>query len=120
MQNPEKGTTVRITIKVENGDFSYDSSRPIVIVYRNQWIEWKCEPEYAFAVHLGWNSPQDVKKNSPFEKGRYRAEKGGIIKVKVEHDAQYGRYEYFVAVFDEKEIWTDDPDFIIPRRPKGH
>ena len=113
MRSLEEGRTVKITIKVEDGDFSYVPCLPIV--YRNQWIEWECEPEYAFAVHPGWNSPQDVKKNSPFKKGRYRVEKEGIIKAKVEHDAPHGRYEYFVAVFDGEKIWTDDPFFILPR-----
>ena len=96
------------SIKIEvtaDGDFKYD--KRVCFVRRGETIEWICDGEGFFAVHIGWNSP--------LEKGRYRNGQGKRISAHVPKDAPKGRYEYFVAVFDPRseQVWTDDPEFII-------
>lgn len=103
--------SVKISADGKEAIFTYDNHRPIV--QRGKKIKWVCENKYAFAVHVGWHSP--------LEKESFRAEAGNeiIAKVLPGNEAVPGRYEYFVAVYIEEVIWTDDPDFIIPRHPGG-
>lgn len=101
-----KTHTVNITL--EAGKISYD--KPCFMAYPGDTIEWVCESDGChFAVHLGWESP--------LPKGRYRPVTGKKTGDKVPKNAPPGRYKYFVAVSDGKNIWTDDPDFIVKRRP---
>jgi plastocyanin len=100
--------THTVKINVVGGNVLYD--KPSISVDPEDTIEWVCEnSQYHFAVHIGWDSP--------LRKGRYRASMGKRISEKVPKKAPPGRYKYFVAVFDGTNIWTDDPDFIVKRRP---
>jgi len=92
-----------ITINVNDGNFTY--SELVAYVDPGDDIEWICENEYDFAIHLS--------RCSPLNKGRFRGKK--IIKANVEKDAKRGIYKYFVAVYYGEEIWTDDPVLIVPR-----
>ena len=93
-----------IEIDCHKGDFEY--SDPKIWVNHGDTIMWLCkDPSFHFAIHIGWDSP--------FTKGRYRTGPSGSITVDVPPNAPSNCYKYTVAVFDGKEIWTDDPDFII-------
>lgn len=103
MGSSEKHT---ITIRHENGDLTYDACN-----VRLRWgdvIEWRCEPRQPFAVHIGWDSP--------LRKGRYQSVDGNPIADTVPDGALPGRFKYFVAVFEDGKIWTDDPEFVVRRR----
>lgn len=98
------GRTMTIEINCSMGDFDY-SDRSIRL-NRGDVVRWVCkDPKAHFAIHIGWNSP--------FSKCRYRAGPGGVIEIEVPNEASMGCYKYHVAVFDGREIWTDDPEFII-------
>ena len=103
--NPETHT---ITITVDHkGNFNYDN--PLIWVYPEDTIIWKCNNSCPFAIHIGWNSPV---------KGRYRSVDGKPIKASVQKKAEAGYYSYTVAVCIDNVIWTDDPPFIV-KRPRG-
>jgi hypothetical protein len=70
-------------------------------------IEFRCEQGFPFAIHF---HPR-----SPAEKIRYRSGSENHLTVKIRDDALPDRYEYFIALCaDNNDIWTDDPDIIIP------
>lgn len=102
-ENP-KTHTVSITL-TPSGDLEYVN--PLIWVDRGDKIIWECTNRHAFTVHLGWNSP--------LENGRLRAKKGNNIDADVPMNAPPGYYRYTVAVYDEDEIWTDDPELIVKR-----
>lgn len=112
MSNPETHT---VNISVEDGEIKYrddnNGDKSSFKVSRGDTIEWTCtNADYHFAVHIGYDSP--------LGKGRY-PQKNNVrgISDKVSKNAPPGHYKYFVAVFDGTNIWTDDPDFIVKRRP---
>jgi len=98
----------RVEIIVKNGEICY--SNDYFKVNRGDSIIWSCDKKYGhcYSVHLGYKSP--------LPKGRYRKACGQDIRDKVKTNAEPGEYKYFVAVYDGKNIWTDDPIFIV-RRP---
>ncbi len=100
-----KSHTVTITVD-DQGNFRYGN--PLVWVRAGETIVWECTNKYPFAVHIGWDSP--------LEYGRYRSS-GDPIKANVMKDARPGYFRYSVAVFDGKNIWTDDPEIIVRRPP---
>lgn len=110
MDKEKHHETHTITIKVEDGDFTYGN--PIIWVDPGDTIIWECTNQWPFAIHIGWGSP--------LKKGRFRSINGNSIKTVVPNNAPPGNYEYAVAVFDEKtrEIWIDHPPFIV-KRPRG-
>ncbi len=104
MDKGENPKTHTITITVDNdGNFSYDN--PLIWVDHGDTIIWECTNNCPFAIHLGWNSP--------LKKGRYRSEDGTRIEAEVKKNAQPGYYQYAAAVCIDKEIWIDDPPFIV-------
>jgi plastocyanin len=93
-----------IEIDCHNGDLEY--SDPHLRVQHGDTIKWICKDlSSSFAIHIGWGSP--------LAKGRYRAGPGGSVEVTIPPNSPPGCYKYTVALYDGKDIWTDDPDFII-------
>lgn len=101
--------TQTISFEVNNGDFNYLGNE-IVYVDPGDTIEWICKNGYAFTVHIG--------RESPLEKGRFRAgiKKKIVTKVPLKPKANYTKIvKYLMAVYDGKNIWTDDPLIIIKK-----
>lgn len=92
-----------VTITVEKGRLFY--SLPSFFAKRGDTIKWTSS--YPFAIDLGWESP--------LLKERYQVNAKKLVGTKVRRDAPYGRYKYFVAVWNGKKILTDDPEFIVRR-----
>ena len=107
MDKEKKPETHTITIKVEDGDFTYDN--PLIWVYRGDTIIWECTNHCPFAIHIGWGSP--------LKKGRFRSANGDSIETVVPNNAPPGNYEYAVAVYLDGNIWIDHPPFIVKRPP---
>jgi hypothetical protein len=103
MRNIAKAKRHSVAITVQKGRFSYIPAS--FFVKRGDIIEWRCK--YPFAIDLGWESP--------LHKERHKVGPKRTIGDRVRSDAPYGRYKYFVAVWDGKNIWTDDPEFIVRR-----
>ena len=82
---------------------------PRLFVDRGDKIAWECESP--FAIHFPGITL--------LGKGRIRSKKEEkSISTAVRNDAQPGCYKYFVAVYHDGNIWTDDPEFIVkpPKR----
>jgi hypothetical protein len=78
-----------------------------LIVGRNDSILFQCKDKSPFAIHFH--------PHYPAEKIRYQSGSKNQVKATIRKDAPFDRYEYFVALCDkEMNIWTDDPDIIIP------
>lgn len=96
-----------ITIDIRNGEIVYD--KPKVITGPGDVIGWKCEVKNAhFAVHFDPISPLALNRASALGEESINDE--------ILLEASSGRYKYFVAVFDGKRIYTDDPELIVRRR----
>jgi len=104
MNKPE---TYPVKISVENRQVKLEPV-PRLFVDRGDTIEWTCD--FPFAIHFPGITP--------LGKGRIRPKEGKTISTAVRNDAQPGCYKYFVAVYFDGNIWTDDPDFIVkpPKR----
>jgi len=50
------------------------------------------------------------------EKEWQKGASGNIAKDTIRQNVPYGRYKYFVAVWDGENILTDDPELIVKRR----
>jgi len=103
MDKPGNPETHVITISLEANQVKCDPLRPKM--EQGDTIVWQCE--YPFAIHFMGITP--------VEKVRLRSK--GEITSKIQNNAQFGCYKYFVALEKDGEIWTDDPDVII-RRPR--
>lgn len=104
----KKAATHNVEISVsKSGNISYSNDN--FKVDRGDSIIWSCDKKYGhcYSVHLGYKSP--------LPKGRYRKACGQAIKDKVKTNADFGHHKYMVAVCDGKNIWTDDPIFIVKR-----
>jgi hypothetical protein len=88
-----------------DGDFDYD--KPSCSTRRGQTIEWFCQGEGYYAIHFGWESP--------FEYITYQAPLGKRISLRIPDEARRARYKYTVVVVDtdRRQIFVDDPEFII-------
>ncbi|MEI6613882.1 MAG: hypothetical protein WCL37_03215 [Chrysiogenales bacterium] len=98
-------STVTVTIALKDG--IVHCTPDCVYMRRGQNIEWKCEGDFPFAVHLGYDSP--------FEREQYHAPRQQRIRLDLANDARYGRYKYVVAIFDGEKVWIEDPQIIIRR-----
>ena len=79
-----------------------------LIVRKKDVIVWRCEKGHPFTLDFGWDSPlPDICIAVPARMMQRE--------VMVPEDAPAGRYEYFVALYDEetKSVYTFDPDMII-------
>ncbi len=100
-----KGPT-SFTIHVKGEDIS--TTPPIDSVHRGGVIKWKCQDkDYHFAVNLGYNSPCN--------KIKEQAGPDGEITLTEMTDASPGEYKYFIAVFKDGDLLTEDPRFIVRR-----
>ncbi len=97
-------TTVSISFSREEG-ISCDPA--VVTVCRGQEIRWRCDKP--FAIHFGWDAP--------WQGASLPGNERGEIVQRVEENVQYGRFKYFIAIWDaeRKRIITEDPEIIIRR-----
>lgn len=96
----------KFMIHVKDGDISTTPS--IDSVPRGGVLEWRCQDKhYHFALNLGYNSPCD--------KIKEQAGPDGEITLTVMTDASPGEYKYFIAVFKDGDLLTEDPRFIVRR-----
>jgi hypothetical protein len=94
-----------VTIKLVGNQVECAPRR--LIAKHNDSIKFTCADGFPFAIHF---LPQ-----YPAEKIRYQSGSNNNVTVKIRDDAVPDRYEYFIALYDDKKnIWTDDPDIIIP------
>lgn len=114
MYKPNEPKTYTVEISVKNRQVKCIVKEdgkviePPFKVARKDKIEWTCN--FPFAIHFPGITP--------LGKGRIRSKKEEKpISTKVRNDAQPGCYKYFVAVEENGQIWTDDPEFIV-RPPK--
>ena len=100
--------TIRCTA---NGVFTYGGAQHLR-VRRGDDVDWT-SPSGAFGIHFERNrTPVLNRRNGrPMPKGR--APKNGDIKGRVRPKATKKRYKYFVAVYRDGKVFTDDPDIIV-------
>ncbi len=105
MQNTktECKSTVAVTIALRDG--MVQCTPDCVYARHGQAIEWKCEGDLAFAIHLGYDSP--------FERVHHQAPRQQPIRLDITNAIHRGRYKYVVAVFDGEKVWIEDPQIII-------
>jgi hypothetical protein len=105
MQEPKNGckSTVVVTIALKDG--VVQCTPDCIYAYRGQAIEWKCEKDFPFAVHLGYDSP--------FNRVHHQALRQQPIRLDIGKDTPRGKYKYVVAVFDGNNVWIEDPHIII-------
>jgi hypothetical protein len=97
--------THNVTITLDDDQIKCAPRR--LFVDPNDSIVFKCADKSPFAIHF---HPL-----SPAEKIRYRSGSENQLTAKILENAAPGRYEFFIALCDKKnDIWTDDPDIIIP------
>jgi hypothetical protein len=72
-------------------------------------IRWVGTNVNCFGIDFGWQSP--------FPQAAIRGNSSRSVEVDVDAAVPLGRFEYFVAVYDEgtRQIITCDPDLIIKR-----
>lgn len=109
--NAQKTThEVLILFDEERGRFKYvdpgerSVSRDPLYVLPGDVVEWRSE-QGAWAVHLG--------PLSPFDAIRLRGGSGKAVSATVREDVPRGKYPYFVAVYVDGQVWTDDPDNVV-------
>ena len=85
---PECKSTVAVTIALRDG--MVQCTPDCVYARHGQAIEWKCEEDFPFAIHLGYDSP--------FEREYYQATRQQPIRLNIANDTHRGRYKYVVAV----------------------
>lgn len=107
--NPEKH---KVVIYVDaKGNFRYENG--LLLVDRGDTISWECpecrEGKNPFTIHFGWDSPL----------GRLKSYEGENYEAAIPADARPGYYRYTVAVLRDNTIWTDDPELIVKKPPKG-
>lgn len=99
----------RITVSV-NKDEKVVCHPPAPIVYPGGTVTWiSVRKNRGLAIQFGWDSP--------FKDVSYVSGEDGSVTAQVEKYAPFGLHKYFVAVHDDKIIWTADPDIIIRPRP---
>ncbi|NIO48588.1 MAG: hypothetical protein GTN73_03990 [Candidatus Aminicenantes bacterium] len=104
--------TIRIRLGEEDQAHQVICEPRRLIAYREDTIKFICEDGSDFAIHFHPTTPAY---NVRFGSGPNHEKEANI-----RDDAPYGRYEFFVAVKEKNggHIWTDDPDIIIPPRPR--
>ena len=104
--------TQNILIKLTTGDgaadrFEYVPYVPKIDSSVTEDVKWTCEVDgesaNTFAIHFTGASPCN--------KGRKRTSTGSITLAL--NTVSKGRFHYYVAVYHDGEIWTDDPDMIV-------
>ena len=100
----ESPETQLVMITIKEGYLEYDE--PYLQVHPGDTIKWSCA--HPFVVRF------DV--DSPMEKEWQRGGSGIYATDVIRREAPYGRYKYFVAVWDGSQILTDDPELIVRRR----
>lgn len=70
-------------------------------------VEW--ESRHPVTIHFGWPSPLATD-SFTLAKGSSRTLQAPVAKA-------YGRFKYFVAIWDGKNILVDDPEIIV--KPGG-
>jgi hypothetical protein len=101
----EAGSDVQVTIVLE--DAIVKCTPACAYLRRGQTIEWICQGNFPFAIHMGYDTP--------FEKEHYQAPPRQSIRLSIAPSHRYGRYKYTVAVFDGENVWIEDPELIIRR-----
>lgn len=96
-------STVPVTIALKDG--IVQCAPDCVYAQRGQTIEWKCQGDFPFAIHLGYDSP--------FERVHHQASREEPIRLNIASDTRRGRYKYVVAVFDGSNVWIEDPWMIV-------
>jgi hypothetical protein len=98
-------TNVTVTVALKDG--IVQCTPDCVYARRGQTIEWKCQENFPFAIHLGYDSP--------FERVHHQAPQKQPIRLNIPSDIPRGRYKYVIAVFDGSNVWIEDPYMIIQR-----
>lgn len=104
-QKTECKSTVTVTVALKDG--IVQCTPDCAYVRRGQNIEWKCERDFAFAIHLGYDSP--------FERAQYQVPRQERIRLNIPKEIPHGRYKYVVALYDGEKVWIEDPQLIILR-----
>ena len=97
--------TVWVTIALNTAEGIIQCTPDCIIVHHGQAIEWKCEGDLAFAIHLGYDTP--------FDKVHHQAPQGQHIRLDIPTGKGRGRYKYVVAVTKDGNVWIEDPIFIV-------
>jgi hypothetical protein len=105
MQDPKNGCKSTVEVTVALKDDIVQCTPDCAYVCRGQTIEWKCERDFPFAIHLGYDSP--------FERVHHHAPKQQRIRLDIAKNTPRGRYKYVVAVFDGSNVWIEDPQMIV-------
>jgi plastocyanin len=98
---------VEITIG-ECGEIKYSND-----YFEVDWgdqIKWEYKGRGHYAIHLGPETPFEWQSQDKKSDGTFN------ITGTVKENAVQVEYKYFVAIYDGKNLFTDDPKFIVKRR----
>ncbi len=111
MERTKEFRTFKVDITVDkNGEIKYSND-----YFEVEWgdhIIWKFRSKGHYAIHLGPKTPFEWKRQDKPGGDRYSIV--GIVK----DYAVQGEYKYFVAIYNGRNLLTEDPKFIVRRRTK--
>ena len=100
--------TIRCTAK---GVFTYGGAEHLR-VKRGDDVDWT-SPSGAFGIHFERNQTPVLNRGNGKPMPRGRAPKNRKLKGRVRPRVAKKSYKYFVAVYRNRKIFTDDPDIIV-------
>lgn len=97
--------TKSVTVTIEDGIVQCNPAS--AYVHKGQTLTWICKEGFPFAIHLGYDSP--------FDEVHLQAHGKDGINLFTNNGTPCGRYKYVVAISDGRNVWIEDPEFIIRR-----
>jgi plastocyanin len=105
MENQKNECKSTVTVNIALKDGIVQCTPDCIYVRRGQTIEWQCEKDFPFAIHLGYDSP--------FERAHHQAPRQELIRLNIPKETPRGRYKYVVALYDGSRVWIEDPMMVI-------